>query len=41
MIHPKIQAEFLGVLMDASDEERNLGLDDQVETEGEQIRRVL
>ena len=37
MIHPEIPAEFPGVLMDANSVERDLGLDDQNETEGEQI----
>ena len=40
LVHPEISAEFPGILMDGDDEERDLGLDDQDETDEEVIRRV-
>ena len=40
LVHPEISAEFPGILMNDDDEERNLGLDDQDETDEEVIRRV-
>ena len=39
-IHPEISAEFPGVLMDGDDEEHDLGLDDQEETDEEKVQRV-
>ena len=41
LVHPEISAEFPGILMDGDDKERDLGLDDQDETDEEVIRRVL
>ena len=39
-IHPEINAEFLDVLMNGDDEERDLGLDDLEETDEEIVQRV-
>ena len=40
LIHPEINAEFPGVLMNGDDKEHDLGLDDQDETDDELIQRV-
>ena len=40
LVHPEINAEFPAILMNGDDEERDLGLDDQDETDDELIRRV-
>ena len=40
LVHPEISTEFPGILMDDDDEERDLGLDDQEETDEEVIQRV-
>ena len=39
-MHPEIPAEFPGILMDESDEDHDPALDNQDETDEEQIRRV-
>ena len=40
LIHQEINAEFPGVLMNGDAEEQDMGLDDQDETNKEQVRRV-
>ena len=40
LVHPEIDAEFSGILMNGDDEERDLGLDDHDESDEELIRRV-
>ena len=40
LIHPEIDTKFPGILMNGDDKERDLGLEDQDETDEEQARRV-